>query len=82
MTMNEKGSVPVSVSGVTRNPRPSSVVWPDDTTARAIAARQMSVREAAQEFQTPAAQFSVSKYQLMPQMGIEATTMAASGRPI
>ncbi len=30
----------------------------------------------------PAAQFSVSKYQLIPQMGVVATMMATSGRPV
>ena len=30
----------------------------------------------------PAAQFSVSKYQLMPQTGTVAAMTAASGRPI
>ena len=30
----------------------------------------------------PAAQFSVSKYQLMPQIGTEATITAVSGSPI
>ena len=30
----------------------------------------------------PAAQFSVSKYQLMPQIGTDATMIAASGSPI
>jgi hypothetical protein len=82
MTMNENGSEAVRPSGVTVKPSPSSVVWPAFTTARTIAARQVSVRVAAHEFQIPAAQFSVSKYQLMPQMGTEATTTAAIGSPI
>ena len=80
--MNENGSAPLTPSGVTLKPWPSSVVRPTATTARTIAARQVSVRDAAHEFQTPAAQFSVSKYQLMPQMGTEATMTAVSGSPI
>ena len=40
------------------------------------------MREAAHEFQMPGAQFSVSKYQLMPQIGTDATMTAVSGRPI
>ena len=41
----------------------------------------MSVRDSAQEFQIPAAQFSVSKYQLMPQIGTVAAMIAATGSP-
>src|SRR5262245_14754554 len=82
MTMNEKGYVPVRFDGATMKPLPSSVVRRDATTARTIAARQVSVRDAAHEFQMPAAQFSVSKYQLIPQMGTEATITAVRGNPI
>ena len=82
MTMNENGAAPVTPSGVTMKPRSSRVVCPLATTARTIAPRHVSVRDAAHEFQTPAAQFSVSKYQLMPQIGTEATITAASGSPI
>ena len=82
MTMNENGAEPTRPSGVTVNPRPSSVVSPASTTARTMAARQVSVRDAAHEFQAPAAQFSVSKYQLIPEIGTEATITAATGKPI
>ena len=71
-----------SPAGVTVKPLPSSVVSPAATTARTIAARHVSVRAAAHEFHDPAAQFSVSKYQLMPQIGTEATMTAVSGSPI
>ena len=47
-----------------------------------MASRHVSVRCAAHEFQMPAAQFSVSKYQLMPQIGTDATMIAAIGSPI
>ena len=50
--------------------------------SRTIASRQVSVRDSAQEFHIPAAQFSVSKYQLMPQTGTVAATMAAIGSPV
>ena len=50
-------------------------------TARTIASRQVSVRDSAHEFHTPDAQFSVSKYQLMPHTGTVAAMMAAMGRP-
>ena len=43
---------------------------------------RLSVRDAAHEFHIPDAQFSVSKYQLMPQIGTDATITAVSGRPI
>ena len=49
--------------------------------AEVIAARHTSVRSSAHESQTPDAQFSVSKYQLMPQTGIVAAKTAATGRP-
>jgi hypothetical protein len=65
----------------TEKAAPSLRVSPADVTERTMAARHVSVREAAHEFQTPAAQFSVSKYQLMPHTGAVATTTAASGRP-
>jgi hypothetical protein len=42
----------------------------------------VSVRDSAQEFHIPAAQFSVSKYQLMPHTGTVAATMAAIGSPL
>jgi hypothetical protein len=80
MTMNEKSpaatpsGVMAKLEGVARPPSEVS-------TARTMASRHSSVREAAQEFQIPAAQFSVSKYQLMPQTGTVAAMMAASGRP-
>ena len=42
----------------------------------------MSVRDSAHEFQMLAAQFSVSKYQLIPKTGMVATMIAAKGTPI
>ena len=63
------------------NPSPSSVVSPAATTARIIAERQASARDAAHEFHTPAAQFSVSKYQLIPQMGTDATMNGGERQP-
>ena len=51
------------------------------STARTIDSRQVSVRDSAQEFHIPAAQFSVSKYQLMPQIGTVAARIAAIGSP-
>ena len=53
----------------------------DASTARTIEARHVSVRDSAQEFHMPAAQFSVSKYQLMPQTGTVAAMIAANGSP-
>src|SRR3954462_14189695 len=50
-------------------------------TARIIASRHTSVRASAHEFQSPDAQFSVSKNQLIPQTGTVAATMAAMGTP-
>ena len=82
MTTNENGSLPVKLSGLIMKPRPSSVDSPEATTSRTIAARHVSVRDAAQEFQIPAAQFSVSKYQLIPQIGTDATITAVRGSPI
>src|SRR5262245_31259364 len=80
--MNENGPDGLRPGGVTVNPAPSSVVSRSSTTARTIAARHTSVRDAAHEFQMPAAQFSVSKYQLIPQNGTDATITAVSGNPI
>ena len=40
------------------------------------------MRAAAHEFQIPAAQFSVSKYQLIPQTGTVAARIAANGSPL
>ena len=80
--MNENGVAAVQAR---RRHREAAAVErrpPASTTARTIAARQVSVRDAAHEFQMPAAQFSVSKYQLMPQIGTEATMTAVSGSPI
>ena len=42
----------------------------------------MSVRDSAHAFHTPAAQFSVSKYQFMPHTGAVAVTIAATGSPL
>ncbi len=50
--------------------------------ALTIASRQVSVRASAQEFHMPAAQFSVSKNQLMPNTGTMAAMTAAKGKPI
>ena len=81
--MNENGSLPARFG---RRDREAAAVERraarTPTTARTIAARQVSVRDAAHEFQMPAAQFSVSKYQLMPQIGTDATITAVSGSPI
>ena len=52
------------------------------STARTIASRHVSVRDSAHEFHMPAAQFSVSKYQLMPHTGTVAARIAATGRPV
>ena len=52
-----------------------------DSTAVTIASLHRSVLEAAHEFHMPEAQFSVSKYQLMPASGTVAAMMAAAGRP-
>ena len=80
MTRNEKSpSVP---GGETANARAGPFASSFADTAPTIASRQVSVRSSAQEFHSPAAQFSVSKYQLMPQIGTVAATTAASGRPI
>ena len=68
--------------GETANARAGPFASSSADTARIIASRQASVRSSAQEFQSPAAQFSVSKYQLMPQTGTVAAMTAASGRPI
>ena len=66
------------IDGKARRPRaPPSCL----RTALTIASRQVSVRDSAQEFQIPAAQFSVSKYQLMPQTGTVAAITAAAGSP-
>ena len=47
-----------------------------------MASRHVSVRASAHEFHMPAAQFSVSKNQLMPNTGTMAAMMAANGSPI
>ncbi len=80
MTMNEKS--PVVPGGETAKPavRPSARSAGDRRPV--IASRQVSVRSSAQEFHMPAAQFSVSKYQLMPHTGTVAAMTAASGSPI
>ena len=48
---------------------------------RTIASRHVSVRASAHEFQMPAAQFSVSKYQLMPQTGTVAAMIGGERQP-
>src|SRR3954470_18027937 len=76
MTMKLKSplSVPAAVTAYG--------VGPDAPgTARIIASRHTSVRASAHEFQSPDAQFSVSKNQLIPQTGTVAATMAAMGTP-
>src|SRR5690349_4396021 len=82
MTMKEKSPARETRSGVMANTSPGLVADLRADAARTIASRQESVRSSAQEFQIPAAQFSVSKYQLIPQMGTVAAMMAESGRPI
>ena len=64
------------------NALPGSAAVARGDAAPTIASRQESVRSSAQEFQIPAAQFSVSKYQLIPQTGVVAAMMAARGKPI
>ena len=65
--------------GEGRGARPTGC---DAITRRTMASRHVSVRASAQEFQMPAAQFSVSKYQLMPHTGTVAAITAAAGRPM
>src|SRR5215813_13972565 len=78
MTMNEKSlAVPGGDTRKVDGPAPARAI-----TASAIAFRHSSVRDSAQEFQIPDAQFSVSKNQLMPQTGTVAATIAATGRPV
>ncbi len=50
--------------------------------ARTICSQQGSTRYSTQRSHMPAAQVSVLKNQLGPQMGLTAMRMAASGRPI
>ena len=82
ITRNEKSPRAGSAGGCTANASAPLPTGCDAETARTIASRQVSVRASAQEFQTPAAQFSVSKYQLMPQTGTVAAITAEAGRPI
>ena len=80
MTTNEKSPEPTP-AGVTAKLAGPALPPSGASTARTIASRQVSVRDSAHEFHIPAAQFSVSKYQLMPQTGTVAARMAAIGRP-
>src|SRR5262245_64230166 len=80
MTMNAKS--PETPGGSTANVDADGCPPEPATTARTIASRHVSVRDSAHEFHIPAAQFSVSKYQLMPQTGTVAATTAAIGRPV
>src|SRR5262249_6268696 len=78
MTMNEKSlAVPGGDTRKVDGPAPARAI-----TASAIAFRHSSVRDSAQEFQMPLAQFSVSQDQLMPQTGTVAAMIAAMGRPV
>ncbi len=81
ITMNEKSLALRHAGGAMANALAGSV-GPSATTARTMASRHVSARSSAQEFQTPTAQFSVSKYQLMPKTGTVAAMIAANGRPI
>ena len=81
--MTRKAKSPDSTpAGFTAKADAPSGAGPLPATALTIASRQMSVRDSAHESQTPAAQFSVSKYQLIPSTGYTAAMIAATGRPI
>ena len=81
MTMKAKSSPPATPGGDTANASLATRgSW--SSTVATIASRQVSVRVSAQRFHMPAAQFSVSKNQLMPNTGDVAATKAAAGRPI
>ena len=80
--MKEKSPLRETRPGRRRTPAPGPSRPSSADAARTIASRQESVRSSAQEFQSPAAQFSVSKYQLIPHTGTVAAMMAESGRPI
>ncbi len=79
MTRKAK-SPPVSGGASAKSPARPAARSPS-AAAAVIAARHVSVRSAAQESQMPAAQFSVSKYQLMPSTGTVAAKIAATGKP-
>ena len=82
MTMNEKSPALSTPAGRTAKGTGCPRTVSSASTARTMASRQVSVRDSAHEFHMPAAQFSVSKYQLMPQTGAVAAMTAASGSPI
>src|SRR6185369_12356289 len=81
MTMKEK-SPSAEPGGSTANGSGAARACSPVSTSRTIAARHSSVRDSAQEFHMPAAQFSVAKYQLIPQTGTVAARIAANGRPL
>jgi hypothetical protein len=80
ITTNEKSPAPTS-GGLTAKLAGPALPPSANSTSRTIASRHVSVRDSAQEFHIPAAQFSVSKYQLMPQTGTVAARIAAIGSP-
>ena len=81
MTMKEKSPWDTP-GGSTANGSVAARACSPESTSRTIAARQSSVRDSAHEFHIPAAQFSVSKYQLIPQTGTVAARIAANGSPL
>ena len=82
MTRNEKSCPPSIPAGVTEYQLAGPLAFSALNVALTIASRHVSVRASAHEFHMPAAQFSVSKNQLMPNTGTMAAMMAAKGNPI
>ena len=82
MTRNEKSPAFPRPSGDTEYHSERSLVLSRSNVALTMASRHLSVLASAHEFHMPAAQFSVSKNQLMPNTGTMAAMIAASGRPI
>ena len=82
MTRNEKSPAPSHAGGDTEYQLAGFFVRSASKVALTIASRQPSVRDSAHEFHMPAAQFSESKNQLMPNTGTIAAITAAIGRPV
>ena len=82
MTRNEKSTPAVTPGGETEYQSAGRFVFSASNVAFTMASRHVSVRASAHEFHMPAAQFSVSKNQLMPNTGTMAAMMAAHGSPI
>src|SRR6476620_8119226 len=78
MTMKEKSLPPIPSGWIAKR---DALAGFAAVTSRTMAARHESVRDSAQEFHKPDAQFSVSKNQLIPQIGTVAATTAATGKP-